>query len=190
MTIILARNFSTATRQTRKKITPQFAQFGGAGRGGVPVRLHRPVRGIRLGLDLPRLPKTINAICLSPAIVLSLKSLTTMGTRRHGRKTFHSTTLHQQLRLSEPDHGPGAQVYRQDVPQKGNVPGKFEKFILAAAKESPTKQIVILIDEYDEPRFSSRRESSRADAARIRPQLAIRHANPLAGADSVGYFEL
>ncbi len=37
------------------------------------------------------------------------------------------------------------------VPQKGNVPGKFEKFILAAAKESPTKQIVILIDEYDEP---------------------------------------
>ena len=28
MTIILARNFSTATRQTRKRITPQFAQCG------------------------------------------------------------------------------------------------------------------------------------------------------------------
>ena len=37
------------------------------------------------------------------------------------------------------------------VPEKGTIPGKFKKFILAAAKKSPTKQIVILIDEYDEP---------------------------------------
>ena len=37
------------------------------------------------------------------------------------------------------------------VPEKGTIPGKFKKFILAAAKQSPTKKIVILIDEYDEP---------------------------------------
>ena len=37
------------------------------------------------------------------------------------------------------------------VPEKGTVPGKFKKFILAAARQSPTKKIVILIDEYDEP---------------------------------------
>ena len=37
------------------------------------------------------------------------------------------------------------------VPEKGTVPGKFRKFILAAAKKSPTGKIVILIDEYDEP---------------------------------------
>ena len=37
------------------------------------------------------------------------------------------------------------------VPEKGTVPGKFRKFILAAAKKSPTGKIVILVDEYDEP---------------------------------------
>ena len=37
------------------------------------------------------------------------------------------------------------------VPEKGTIPGKFKKFILAAARQSPTKKIVILIDEYDEP---------------------------------------
>ena len=36
-------------------------------------------------------------------------------------------------------------------PEKGTIPGKFKKFILAAARQSPTKKIVILIDEYDEP---------------------------------------
>ncbi len=37
------------------------------------------------------------------------------------------------------------------VPEKGTVPGKFRKFILAAAKKSPTGKVVILVDEYDEP---------------------------------------
>ena len=37
------------------------------------------------------------------------------------------------------------------VPEKGTVPGRFAKFIKAAAAKSPTKQIVVLIDEYDEP---------------------------------------
>ncbi|MBR3085273.1 MAG: AAA family ATPase [Kiritimatiellae bacterium] len=37
------------------------------------------------------------------------------------------------------------------VPEKGTIPGKFKQFILAAAKKSPTKQIVVLIDEYDVP---------------------------------------
>ena len=37
------------------------------------------------------------------------------------------------------------------VPEKGTIPGKFKKFILAAARQSPTRKIVILIDEYDEP---------------------------------------
>ena len=37
------------------------------------------------------------------------------------------------------------------VPEKGNIPGKFAEFIRAAAAKSPTKKIVILIDEYDEP---------------------------------------
>ena len=37
------------------------------------------------------------------------------------------------------------------APEKGTIPGKFKKFILAAARQSPTKKIVILIDEYDEP---------------------------------------
>ena len=36
-------------------------------------------------------------------------------------------------------------------PEKGTPPGNFKKFILAAAAKSPTKKIVILIDEYDEP---------------------------------------
>ena len=36
-------------------------------------------------------------------------------------------------------------------PEKGTIPGNFKKFILAAAAKSPTKKIVILIDEYDEP---------------------------------------
>ena len=36
-------------------------------------------------------------------------------------------------------------------PQKGTVAGKFEKFLAAAAEKSPTRQIVVLIDEYDEP---------------------------------------
>ena len=37
------------------------------------------------------------------------------------------------------------------VPEKGTIPGKFAKFIMAAAAKSPTRQIVVLIDEYDEP---------------------------------------
>ena len=37
------------------------------------------------------------------------------------------------------------------VPEKGTIPGKFAKFIKAAAAKSPTRKIVILIDEYDEP---------------------------------------
>ena len=37
------------------------------------------------------------------------------------------------------------------VPEKGTIPGKFRKFLLAAAEKSPTKKIVVLIDEYDEP---------------------------------------
>ena len=37
------------------------------------------------------------------------------------------------------------------VPARGTVPVKFEKFIRAAARKSPTEKIVILIDEYDEP---------------------------------------
>ena len=37
------------------------------------------------------------------------------------------------------------------VPEKGTVPGKFKKFILAAARQSPIRKMVILIDEYDEP---------------------------------------
>ena len=36
-------------------------------------------------------------------------------------------------------------------PDEGNVPGKFEKFIKAAAAKYPTGKIVILIDECDEP---------------------------------------
>ncbi|MBQ6923636.1 MAG: AAA family ATPase [Kiritimatiellae bacterium] len=37
------------------------------------------------------------------------------------------------------------------IPDKGTVQGKFAAFIKAAAAKSPTKKIVILIDEYDEP---------------------------------------
>ena len=37
------------------------------------------------------------------------------------------------------------------IPAKGTIQEKFSKFIKAAAAKSPTKQIVILIDEYDEP---------------------------------------
>ena len=37
------------------------------------------------------------------------------------------------------------------VPERGTVPGKFRNFLVAAAKKSPTKKIVVLIDEYDEP---------------------------------------
>ena len=37
------------------------------------------------------------------------------------------------------------------APAKGTVPGKFKKFLQAAAAKSPTKKIVVLIDEYDEP---------------------------------------
>ena len=37
------------------------------------------------------------------------------------------------------------------VPGVGTVPGRFAKFIKAAAAKSPTKKIVVLIDEYDEP---------------------------------------
>ena len=37
------------------------------------------------------------------------------------------------------------------IPEKGTAPGKFSKFIKAAAERSPTKKIVILVDEYDEP---------------------------------------
>ena len=40
-----------------------------------------------------------------------------------------------------------------DVPfcEQGYVPGRFDDFIKAAAAKSPTKTIVVLIDEYDEP---------------------------------------
>ncbi|MBR0068036.1 MAG: AAA family ATPase [Kiritimatiellae bacterium] len=34
---------------------------------------------------------------------------------------------------------------------RGPVSGRFEDFLVAAAAKSPTKQIVVLIDEYDEP---------------------------------------
>ena len=37
------------------------------------------------------------------------------------------------------------------VPEDGTIPGRFAKFIKAAAEKSPTKKIVFLIDEYDEP---------------------------------------
>ena len=37
------------------------------------------------------------------------------------------------------------------VPEKGTVPGKFRKFLVAASEKSPTGKIVMLIDEYDEP---------------------------------------
>ena len=37
------------------------------------------------------------------------------------------------------------------VPGVGTIPGRFAKFIKAAAAKSPTKKIVVLIDEYDEP---------------------------------------
>ncbi|MBR3086764.1 MAG: AAA family ATPase, partial [Kiritimatiellae bacterium] len=37
------------------------------------------------------------------------------------------------------------------IPTKGTIPGKFSKFLKAAAELSPTKKIVILVDEYDEP---------------------------------------
>jgi len=37
------------------------------------------------------------------------------------------------------------------VPEKGTIPGKFRNFLVAAAAKSPTKKIVVLIDEYDEP---------------------------------------
>ncbi len=36
-------------------------------------------------------------------------------------------------------------------PERGYVPGRFDDFIKAAAAKSPTRKIVILIDEYDEP---------------------------------------
>ena len=36
-------------------------------------------------------------------------------------------------------------------PEKGTVSGRFAKFLKAAAAKSPTKKIVVLIDEYDEP---------------------------------------
>jgi len=40
-----------------------------------------------------------------------------------------------------------------DVPfcEQGYVPGRFDDFIKAAVAKSPTRQIVVLIDEYDEP---------------------------------------
>ncbi len=38
-----------------------------------------------------------------------------------------------------------------EIPARGSTPVKFEKFLKAAAKKSPTGKIVILIDEYDEP---------------------------------------
>ena len=38
-----------------------------------------------------------------------------------------------------------------DIPSKGTISGKFSKFLKAAAKKSPTKKIVVLVDEYDEP---------------------------------------
>ena len=37
------------------------------------------------------------------------------------------------------------------VPEKGTIPGKFREFLVSAAKKSPTGQIVVLVDEYDEP---------------------------------------
>lgn len=37
------------------------------------------------------------------------------------------------------------------IPRKGTIPGKFAKFLKAAAELSPTKKIVVLVDEYDEP---------------------------------------
>ena len=37
------------------------------------------------------------------------------------------------------------------IPERGTIQGKFAAFIRAAAAKSPTKQIVILIDEYDVP---------------------------------------
>ena len=37
------------------------------------------------------------------------------------------------------------------IPTKGTIPGKFSKFLKAAAELSPTKKIVVLVDEYDEP---------------------------------------
>ena len=36
-------------------------------------------------------------------------------------------------------------------PEQESVPGQFEDFLRAAAAKSPTKKIVVLIDEYDEP---------------------------------------
>ena len=36
-------------------------------------------------------------------------------------------------------------------PKRGNVPGRFENFLKAAAEKSPTGKIVLLVDEYDEP---------------------------------------
>ncbi len=36
-------------------------------------------------------------------------------------------------------------------PKRGNVPGRFEIFLKAAAEKSPTGKIVVLVDEYDEP---------------------------------------
>ncbi len=40
-----------------------------------------------------------------------------------------------------------------DVPfcERGYVPGRFDDFLKAAVAKSPTKKIVVLIDEYDEP---------------------------------------
>ena len=40
---------------------------------------------------------------------------------------------------------------RIPFPKTGTVAGKFGRFLAAAAKKSKTKQIVVLIDEYDEP---------------------------------------
>ena len=34
---------------------------------------------------------------------------------------------------------------------EGDISGQFDDFLVAAAKKSPTKKIVVLIDEYDEP---------------------------------------
>ena len=45
-------------------------------------------------------------------------------------------------------------LYKQagiKIPERGTIQGKFAAFIRAAAAKSPTKQIVILIDEYDVP---------------------------------------
>ena len=36
-------------------------------------------------------------------------------------------------------------------PKRGNVPGRFENFLKAAAEKTPTGKIVLLVDEYDEP---------------------------------------